>query len=90
MCRRELGQEPYDGAIFVFRNRPGTAIKILTFDGIGYYLVLRRFSHGTLCWWPKKSSEPLTKLAAQQLQILLYQGNPETAQFAPEWRKLTV
>ena len=90
LCRNELGQDPYSGIVFVFRNRRGTAVKILTHDGIGYYLVLRRFARGGLCWWPKKSSEPLTKLAAQQLQILLYQGNPDTAQFAPEWRKLNV
>jgi transposase len=90
LCRNELGQDPYSGAVFVFRNRRGTAVKLLTHDGIGYYLVMRRFSQGGLCWWPKKSNEPLTRLAAQQLQILLYQGNPDTAQFAQDWRKLTV
>jgi transposase len=90
VCRNELGQDPYSGAVFVFRNRRGTAVKLLTFDGVGFYLVLRRFSRGTLRWWPKKQSEPLTRLAAQQLQILLYQGSPDGAQLAADWRQLTV
>lgn len=89
LCR-SWGQDPFGGQVFVFRNRRGTALKIFTYDGIGHYLVLRRFCQGSLCWWPKKSDQPLTSLAAQQLQTLLYQGNPDTAQFAPDWRKLTV
>ena len=55
-----------------------------------YSRVLRRFSRGVLRWWPKKSGEPLTRLAAQQLQILLYQGSPIGAQLAEDWRSLTV
>jgi transposase len=90
VCRNELGQDPYSGAVFVFRNRRGTSVKLLAFDGIGYYLVLRRFSQGRLRWWPKKTGEPFTRLAAQQLQILLYQGSPAGAQLAEDWRKLTV
>jgi len=32
LCRTELAADPYEGAVFVFRNRRGTALKILTFD----------------------------------------------------------
>ena len=88
LCRDELGQDPYCGAVFVFRNRRGTAVKLLTFDGVGYYLVLRRFSRAGLRWWPQQTGEPLTRLAAQQLQIILYQGNPAGAQLAEDWRRL--
>lgn len=85
MCRNVLGQEPYCGAAFVFRNRRGSAVKILIFDGLGYYLVLRRFSQGRLRWWPENTDEKLTKIAAQHLQVILYQGNPVTAQLAQDW-----
>jgi transposase len=90
VCRDRLGQDPYSGAVFVFRNRRGTAVKLLAFDGLGFYLVLRRFSRGALRWWPQKTGAPLTRLAAQQLQILLYQGSPVGAQLAEDWRRLTV
>jgi transposase len=88
LCREKLGQEPYCGAAFVFRNRRGSAVKILIFDGVGYWLVHRRFSRGRLRWWPTKGEQPLTRLAAQQLQILLYQGSPAGAQLATDWRSL--
>jgi hypothetical protein len=32
LCRDHLVVEIYDGTLFVFRNRRGTALKILTFD----------------------------------------------------------
>ena len=72
LCREKLQQDPYCGAAFVFRNRRGSAVKILIYDGVGYWLCLRRFSRGRLRWWPTKTDQPLTQLAAQQLQILLY------------------
>ena len=88
LCREKLAQDPYCGAAFVFRNRRGNSLRILIYDGVGYWLCLRRFSRGRLRWWPKKSTEPLTRLAAQQLQILLYQGSPDGAQLAQDWRTL--
>jgi transposase len=74
----------------VFRNRRGSAVKILIYDGVGYWLCLRRFSRGRLRWWPTKSDQPLTQLAAQQLQILLYQGLPDGAQLPQDWRRLSL
>lgn len=88
LCREKLGQDPYCGAAFVFRNRRSTAVRILIYDGLGYWLCLRRFSRGRLRWWPTKTDQPLTQLAAQELQILLYQGSPVGAQLAEDWRRL--
>ena len=36
VCRKELGEQPLSGAVFVFRNRSGTALKILFYDGQGF------------------------------------------------------
>jgi transposase len=77
------------GALFVFCNRSGTALKLLCYEGLGYYLVTRRFSQGRVRWWPRASNSPLHSLEAQQLSVLLYQGLPDQAQFAPAWRKLS-
>jgi transposase len=35
-CKYYLQQDPYGGLLFVFRNKAGTAIKILAFDGCGF------------------------------------------------------
>ena len=32
LCRQRLGEDPLAGAIFVFRNRRGTSLKLLCYD----------------------------------------------------------
>ena len=89
LCRNHLQADPYSGAIYVFRNRRGTALKILMFDGVGQWLCIRRFSRGRLQWWPTSdTASPLHSLQAQQLSVLLYNGLPEHAGFVPAWREL--
>jgi hypothetical protein len=50
--------------------------------------MMKRFSTGRIQWWPKSTGEALTQLAAKQLQIILYNGNPDAAQLAEDWRQL--
>ena len=89
LCRAQFDAELYDGTLFVFRNRRSTALKILTFDGFGWWLVIRRFSQGRLQWWPKAQTDTLTHpLQAQQFQVMLYNGLPEQASFVSPWRAL--
>lgn len=87
LCKGPLAQNPFSGTLFVFRNRAGTALKLLVYDGQGFWLCLKRFSQGRLHWWPQVD-RPLHQLEAQQLAVLLYNGLPEQAGFAPAWRKL--
>src|SRR5690606_7546784 len=41
-----LEDDPFSGAVFVFRNRRATAIKVLVYDGQGFWLCLKRLSSG--------------------------------------------
>ena len=88
ICKRELEENPFSGALFVFRNKRGTALKLLCYDGLGFYLVTRRFSQGRIRWWPNSQDAVLHSIEAQQLSVLLYDGLPEQADFASAWRKL--
>jgi transposase len=88
LCKGPLAQDPFSGTLFVFRNRAGTALKLLVYDGTGYWLCLKRFSQGRLQWWPRTSDTPLHPLEAQQLSVLLFNGLPEQAGFAASWRKV--
>lgn len=88
-CKYQLEHEPYSGALFAFRNKAGTAVKIFSFDGCGIYLVIRRFSSGKLAWWPQNADQGLQPLAAQQLAVILAQGNPKFAAFPEDWRKIS-
>jgi transposase len=88
VCKEALGQDPFGGTVFVFRNRRATAVKILVYDGQGFWLCHKRLSSGRFRWWPVRGcrSEVAKRLAAHQLQVLLSAGNPAGAQGAPDWR----
>jgi transposase len=88
LCKSPLAQDPFSGTLFVFRNRAGTALKLLVYDGTGFWLCLKRFSQGRLQWWPRTADTPLHPLEAQQLSVLLYNGLPEQAGFVAPWRKI--
>src|SRR5262245_6977185 len=88
LCKNVFEEDPFSGALFVFRNRRGTALKLLCYDGLGYWMVTRRFSQGRIRWWPTEIDAPLRPLGAKQLSVLLYNGLPMPAKFAPVWRKL--
>ncbi|MEA3638541.1 MAG: IS66 family insertion sequence element accessory protein TnpB [Lamprobacter sp.] len=78
LCRAQLAQDPFSGTIFVFRNRRATALKLLCYDGQGFWLCQKRLSQGRLTWWPT-SAQASQQLSARELQILLWNGNPEEA-----------
>jgi transposase len=89
LCKQALQQDPFCGWMFVFRNRKATAVKILVYDGQGFWLCHKRLSSGRFRWWPSEASQAAKTLAAHQLQVLLAAGNPEADQAAPLWRPVS-
>ena len=89
LCKEKLEQDPFNGSVFVFRNRQGTALKVLVYDGQGFWLCHKRLSNGRFRWWPASHSEAAKTLAAHQLQVLLSAGNPANTQAAPDWRPVS-
>jgi len=88
ICRQQLAQDPLSGWAFVFRNRRATAVKILAYDGQGFWLCQKRLSQGHFGWWPRDQAAGRF-LQGHQLQVLLAGGNPEAAGGAPAWRPVT-
>ncbi len=88
LCLSLLQEDPFAGTFFVFTNRSKTALKILVYDGQGFWLCLKKFSKGKLPWWPKQPT-PSFSLNPSQLQILLSQGDPSVVQISPDWRSVT-
>jgi transposase len=86
VCRLRLEQDPLSGAVIVFTNRSRTSIRLLGYDGQGSWLCLKRLSRGRFEWWPEGRGTAVEVLAARQLQVLLWNGNPEQAAMAPLWR----
>ena len=88
VCREVLSTDPFSGTVFVFRNRRGTAIKLLAYDGQGFWLCQKRWSEGRLRHWPDGAGAVQRELLAHQLQVLLAGGDAEATRGAPLWRRL--
>jgi len=88
LCRQKLQCEPLDGALFVFSSRRRTSLKILVYDGQGFWLCQKRLSQGRFRWWPQDSAQAATRLDAHQLQLLLWNGDPTSGKTAPLWRRI--
>lgn len=88
VCRQKLSQDPFAGHLFVFRNRRATAIKILCYDTQGFWCCQKRLSRGKFSWWPKETTAAVETLAAHELQVLLWNGDPKRAHVAPAWRQV--
>lgn len=89
ICRNILQSDPFSGYMFVFINRGRTAIKVLCYDGQGFWLCQKRLSKGRFNWWPKKDQSAGRCLEAHELQMLLWNGDPFNTRAAPAWRKLS-
>jgi transposase len=87
LCREKLDADPFSGCLFIFRTRRGTAIRILQYDGQGFWLATKRLSKGRFRWWPT-GREAVRTLRAYQAQLLLAAGNPD-AEAAPVWRQVS-
>ena len=86
IVREMRAADPFSGCVFVFRNRRGTALKLLAYDGQGFWLCQKRLSNGRFCHWPKSPDQPMTALQAHELSVLLRGGDPMNIPTAPEWR----
>jgi len=75
LCRQKLGTDPFSGILFVFTNKSRQALRVLCYDGQGYWLCHKRLSKGRFIW-NFHGDPPVRLLAARQLQILLWNSDP--------------
>lgn len=86
LCKKRLGEDPFSGCVFIFRTRSGHSLKILAYDGNGFWLTQKRLSQGRFNNWPK-SQDSYSRLRAHQVYALCMGGDPG-AKGAPDWRPL--
>lgn len=89
-CKEVLKEDPFRGTVFVFRNRRATAVKVLMYDGQGFWLCHKRLSQGRFHHWPGKGDQTAASLAAHELLVLLAAGNPLHTDAIPDWRPVRV
>jgi len=88
VCQEKLFEDPITGCVFVFRSRRGTSIRLLSYDGQGYWLAQKRLSQGRFRWWPESSS-PAKALEAYEAQLLMAAGDVSRVRAAPMWRRVS-
>jgi transposase len=88
LCREKLAEDPFSGCVFVFRSRGGTAIRLLSYDGQGYWLAQKRLSKGRFVWWPEASGTAKS-LEAYEAQLLMAAGDLSGVRAAPMWRRVS-
>lgn len=71
LAAERMGEDPRQGAVFVFSNRRRTRLKILYWDGTGLWVMTKRLEQGTFSW-PKSAQPQATKLklSAEALAML--------------------
>jgi len=69
LCEHTFSKNPRSGTLFVFISRDGTKLRILSYEGNGYWLMTKRLSSGKFNW--PKSIESLSVIQAVQLRKIL-------------------
>jgi len=88
VVKETLAGDPFSGAVFVFRNRRATAIKVLVYDGQGFWLCQKRLSSGRFRHWANSTDAAARKVAAHELSVLLAGGDFEAVRSHPLWRSV--
>jgi transposase len=88
LCRTELQADPFSGALFVFCNKRRTALRILSYDGQGFWLCHKRLSSGHLRWL-RPGSGGVRSLAALELQTLIWNGDLSHLHLPTSWREVS-
>jgi transposase len=85
VCKNILEADPFSGYLFVFTNKNRKSLKILVYDGQGFWLCQKRLSKGRFCFWPNSGSDS-SSLDANQLACLIYNQDLRTKTYM--WKKI--
>lgn len=69
--REVLGADPLSGHLFAFCNRRRTLIKLLLWDGTGYWIFAKRLERGTFAWPKVSEGKAKISLSGEELAALL-------------------
>ncbi|MBC8554304.1 MAG: IS66 family insertion sequence element accessory protein TnpB [Candidatus Brocadiales bacterium] len=87
LIKSQFRLDPFNGKLFIFTNKKRTGLKILAYDGQGFWFCYKRFSQGKLSWWPTSSAE-IVDLDARNFILLIFNGDAQNIQFQKNWKKI--
>jgi transposase len=81
VAKEVLAQDPFSGAIIVYRSKRADRVKILVWDGSGLVLVWKRLEKGAFKWPP--ITDGVMRLSSAQFSAL-FEGLEWTRMHVPE------
>jgi transposase len=90
VCNQVLRENPMSGAVFLFISRSRKHVRILSYDGQGYWLCTKRLSSGRFPYWPSRGEEQswVKRLEACEAWVLMQAGDPRQVRVLPDWRRI--
>ena len=83
----QLGADPYDGDCVLFVKKDHTQLRAIVGDGVGVYLICRRFEGGRLRNLAAFAQDPsATEISTAELSLLLEGASFTVHQRARAWR----
>lgn len=70
LVQESFSLDPFGEAIYVFCNRRRDRMKILEWDGDGFWLYFKRLERGRFRW-PSSDGEAVMKLSSEELSCLI-------------------
>jgi transposase len=64
-----LGRDPYSGECFVFRGKRAGRLKMLVWDGLGFWIHYRRLEQASFVW-PQIDEAGVIELSRAQFAVL--------------------
>ena len=64
-----LRRDPYGGECFVFRSKTGSSLKMLLWDGLGFWIHYRRLEKAAFVW-PRVNERGVIELSQAQFAVL--------------------
>jgi transposase len=91
LVTERLKEDPRTGALFVFANQRRTRLKILYWDGTGFWVMTKRLEQGTFSW-PRVAATDQVKLqlAPEALALLTDGIDLRGAQMRPWYERAAV
>jgi transposase len=86
LAKEALGQDPFSGAVLVFRAKRADRVKIVTWDGTGLVMLWKALDEGLFKWPP--ISDGVMRLSSAQLSALV-EGLDWTRVHPPRRRRPT-
>lgn len=72
IAKHQLELNPMDGSVFIFANRRRDRVKLLYWDGTGFWVLAKRLEKGTF-WWPEQTQpqQGAIEMKPEALSMLL-------------------